>query len=480
MEAKGLKNIASRIFVMQNETDLPRCCMEALCAFILASAGRYGCSPFGAAICSAAWFYALSPCVTALAAILGAMCADSMISVVACMLTAGAELLLSAFKDRRGEEAPPYMRFTAALVAQSVPLAAVFTTNRRAFLLGMGALLATVPLSYALVNAWGAMWAYVRGKRLRRTEAAALVLFMCVLGICAYFGGAKCIAPLILCAACALSLSRANRLAVRELSDTRSKLNAAAAVAQQMAETLPHCGAYLCGMGMAMERMSLPNGQRRTSLGVEAGAAAVAMAKSPTNGDSMAIRRMGRELLLVLSDGMGTGSLAHRESTRAVEMYGELMSIGFMEEDAVRSINEFMYSTNTDELYATLDAVKVDLATGDAIILKQSAPPAFLIHDGSIRALYAEAPPLGILKEMQIGLGSARVCAGDTLVLMTDGLSDALGTELYAAMHDVVEEELPPRQAARALIRRAGGVSERDDMSAIVARFYSCHKKAQF
>ncbi len=480
MEAKGLKNIAARIADVRNETDLQRCCIEALCAFIMASAGRYSCSPFGGAICCAAWFYALSPCVTALAATFGAACGGSMVSVAACMLTAGAELLLSAFKDRRGEETPPYIRFTAALVAQSVPLAAVYGTNRRAFILGVCALLATVPLCYALTIAWNAVWAYVRGKRLRRAETVTLAIFMCVLGACAYIGGAKCIMPLVLCAACALSLSRYNRLAVRELNDTRLKLKGAAAMAQQMAETLPHCGAYLCGMGAAMERMSLSGASKRTSLGVEAASAAVAMAKSPTNGDSVAIRRMGRELLLVLSDGMGSGHAAHRESTRAVEMYGELMAIGFMEEDAIRSINEFMYSTNTDELYATLDAVKVDLATGDAVILKQSAPPAFLIHNGSIRALYAEAPPLGILKETRIGLGSAHIRAGDTLVLMTDGLSDALGTELYAAMHDVVEEDLPPRQAAHALIRRAGGVSERDDMSAIVARFYSCHKKAQF
>ena len=146
----------------------------------------------------------------------------------------------------------------------------------------------------------------------------------------------------------------------------------------------------------------------------------------------------------------------------------------------MRSINELLYSRNTDELYATLDAIRIDLSTGEATILKQSAPPAFLIHNGRIRPLYAEAPPLGILKETSVGIRKTRLSAGDTLVLMTDGLSDALGSGLYAAMQDAVLHAETPESAARTLIARAGGVSARDDMSAIVARFSSCHKNAQF
>ena len=260
---------------------------------------------------------------------------------------------------------------------------------------------------------------------------------------------------------------------------TRLKLRDAAAVARELAAYSPH-SAYMGGIGNAMERISMPSGGRRAYLSAQAGCAAAAMAKSPSNGDAMAIRRVGHELLLILSDGMGSGVAAHRESQCAVAMYGELISIGFGEEDAVRSINELLYSKNTDELYATLDAIRIDLSTGEATILKQSAPPAFLIRNGRIRPLYAEAPPLGILKEASVGIRKTRLSAGDTLVLMTDGLSDALGSGLYAAMQDAVLHADTPESAARTLIARAGGVSARDDMSAIVARFSSCHKNAQF
>ena len=480
MEANGIRAMAVRMLAARDEGDWARRGIEASCAFIMASAGRYGCSPFAAAACAAMWLGSDAPGYAMAAAILGAAYAKSTMSVFACIMLAGAAMVFGVFKEAHGEETPVCVRIIAPLIAQAVPLCVVHANNRYAFMLGMGALLLTVPLSAVLCRAWGALWAYIRGKRLRRAETAAVIMLCAVVGICAALGGAvAAVIPLLTALMCAFGLCRAGRFATRELSMTRLKLRDAAAVARELAAYSPH-SAYMGGIGNAMERISMPSGGRRAYLSAQAGCAAAAMAKSPSNGDAMAIRRVGHELLLILSDGMGSGVAAHRESQCAVAMYGELISIGFGEEDAVRSINELLYSRNTDELYATLDAIRIDLSTGEATILKQSAPPAFLIRNGRIRPLYAEAPPLGILKETSVGIRKTRLSAGDTLVLMTDGLSDALGSGLYAAMQDAVLHADTPESAARTLIARAGGVSVRDDMSAIVARFSSCHKNAQF
>lgn len=83
-------------------------------------------------------------------------------------------------------------------------------------------------------------------------------------------------------------------------------------------------------------------------------------------------------------------------------MYGELISIGFGEEDAVRSINELLYSKNTDELYATLDAIRIDLSTGEATILKQSAPPAFLIRNGAYARFMRKRRRLAYLRKQAL------------------------------------------------------------------------------
>lgn len=481
MEAKGIKAAALRIITAQPEGERAKRIIEACCAFIIAAAGKYGCAPFAAAACCAAWLSAPAPAWAMLAAVLGAAYAQSVMSAAACLITAGAAIALDALNAARGWETPPHIRIIVPLGAQLIPLAAVYFQNRSAFLLGALALTATAPLSAALGRAWDALWAYLRGKRLRPAEAGTLLLLALLVCICALLCGAwGSTLPLACAAAAALSLCRANRFAARQLNIVRFKLKAAAAAAHTLAQYAPRCPAYICGMGAALEKMSLPQGRRQPSLDAEAGAAAAAMAQSPANGDAMAIQRSGAELLLILSDGMGSGRAAHAESAKAVELYGELMALGFDEKQAVRSVNEILFSLDTAELYATLDAVRVNLISGEATILKQSAPPAFLIRGGRIAALHAEAPPLGILQETSVGLCRARLCAGDTLVLMTDGLSDALGAELYAAMYDIAQAKASPGEAARELIRRAGGISARDDMSAIVARFYSFHKNAQF
>ena len=53
MEANGIRAMAVRMLSARDEGDWARRGIEASCAFIMAAAGRYGCSPFAAAACAA-------------------------------------------------------------------------------------------------------------------------------------------------------------------------------------------------------------------------------------------------------------------------------------------------------------------------------------------------------------------------------------------------------------------------------------------
>lgn len=259
MEANGIRAMAVRMLAARDEGDWARRGIEASCAFIMASAGRYGCSPFAAAACAAMWLGSDTPGYAMAAAILGAAYAKSTMSVFACIMLAGAAMVFGVFKEAHGEETPVCVRIIAPLVAQAVPLCVVYANNRYAFMLGMGALLLTVPLSAVLCRAWGALWAYIRGKRLRRAETAAVIMLCAVVGICAALGGAvAAVIPLLTALMCAFGLCRAGRFATRELSMTRLKLRDAAAVARELAAYSPH-SAYMGGIGNAMERISMPS-----------------------------------------------------------------------------------------------------------------------------------------------------------------------------------------------------------------------------
>ena len=64
----------------------------------------------------------------------------------------------------------------------------------------------------------------------------------------------------------------------------------------------------------------------------------------------------------------------------------------------------------------------------------------------------------------------AQLMRGDAVIMMTDGLWDALGQELLAAIIEEVGGANTPQDGADALLRRALERSPADDMSVIVAR----------
>ena len=77
MEANGVRAVAVRMLSARDEGDWARRGIEASCAFIMAAAGRYGCSPFAAAACAAMWLGSDAPGYAMAAAILGAAYAKS-------------------------------------------------------------------------------------------------------------------------------------------------------------------------------------------------------------------------------------------------------------------------------------------------------------------------------------------------------------------------------------------------------------------
>ena len=479
----------SKIKAVRNEGDMPRCGMEALGAFLMASVARYGCSPLAAAVCAAAWLGADKPCFAMLGAILGAAYAKSYMSLSSCLVIAGIALLIDMHCSKKGMETPVYIRYAVSISACALPLPFMYAQRVYGFVLGLCALAVIVPLSAAINRAYAALWAYIRGKRLNNGEKGEIALLMLLICVSALLEGTfASILALIAMLTAAILICRANKTAARELSLTRLKLKCTAEVARERAMHAPGSEAegiaeHMCGMGNAIDKLSMPKRRRRHKLKADIGSAGQAMQGSPANGDTISIRRLENELLLILSDGMGSGIEAHRESALAASLYGDLMAIGYDEADAVSSINSLLLKPDragNAELYATLDAARIDLATGEAVILKQSAPPAFLLREGHITALYCEAPPLGILKNADAGIRRIRLKQGDTLVLMTDGLTDALGASLFAAITDTVGGANTALDAACAIMERACGMGARDDMSAIVARFSCCHKNAQF
>jgi len=280
---------------------------------------------------------------------------------------------------------------------------------------------------------------------------------------------------------CLLSLSdrREQGEAERLLTLTRARLRGAADVVRALSdafspgadEMTAFTRRQLSGVSSVMERLAAEAPLARPErFAVRVGSAACPKAGNAETGDSMAERRIGGTHLLVLSDGMGTGLCARRESSVAVDLFGDLLSVGFAPEEAEECVNRLLMVKGEREMYATLDALMIDLADGRARFIKYGAPPAYILRGGKVHTVYAEALPIGILEEASPSVQEVQLKRGDAVIMMTDGLFDALGAGLFASLLEEVGENVAAEDAARALLSLGRRESGADDMSVFVAK----------
>lgn len=206
--------------------------------------------------------------------------------------------------------------------------------------------------------------------------------------------------------------------------------------------------------------------QLRASMGT----ATAAISESGVSGDSTGERRMERgRVLYALSDGMGAGAEAKGESDSALRLLFDLYDTGFSRDVALESVNKLLLARRED-MYATLDAVYLDLRSGDAEFMKYGAPPSFVYRGDKLHTVQAEALPAGILNEAVPAIATAKLKRNDAVILFSDGALDALGDQTCASITAALTEAESSEAAARELLRRANERKHDDDMTVMVIR----------
>ena len=260
------------------------------------------------------------------------------------------------------------------------------------------------------------------------------------------------------------------RARLRDMSRVFSRL---AAYLEQQAQSPADrfLSRQLGALSQALSGLLEGEGPAPRNFSLSLGTAACPKAGSPQSGDSMATLEAEGLSLLLLSDGMGSGAAAHRESTDAIALLGELLRIGMETGAALELVNRLLMAGKRGDMYATLDILLFDPASGGARFIKQGAPPSYILRRGRIYTIHAETLPLGILSEAAPApVQEAALHKGDAVVLMTDGLFDALGQELLAAIIEEIGAANTAQDGAEALLRRGREKSGQDDMTVLVAR----------
>jgi stage II sporulation protein E len=213
---------------------------------------------------------------------------------------------------------------------------------------------------------------------------------------------------------------------------------------------------------------------------IEVGSARAGKDGSPVCGDVYDfIQLKGGRFAAVLSDGMGSGEQAARESTSAVALLRRMLEAGLEIEIAVKSVNSVQALKNPDEAFATLDMAVINLYSGQAEFVKIATPPTFLVRGGRIRLIQAGSLPVGILSDIDVSVTEKKLASGDVIVMLTDGITDAYkeSPDKDNWVTGVLQElhGLHPKEMAELLLKLAqtgsgGELRTPDDMAVVVIR----------
>ena len=212
---------------------------------------------------------------------------------------------------------------------------------------------------------------------------------------------------------------------------------------------------------------------RRARYFADTGASCQSGVAGEACGDSHLVRMLGSsKLLLMVSDGMGSGEAAAAESQQTLRLLWHFLEAGISRDLALETVNQQMLMRTGEDIFATLDLCVIDLNTGVAEFTKLAACRTLILRDGELMPVEGGQLPLGILERVQPAVRRVRLRAGDMLVMGSDGVMEA-GEALMVERAVRARPGCPPEQLAEQLVREAQlrrGEERCDDLTCICAR----------
>jgi stage II sporulation protein E len=195
---------------------------------------------------------------------------------------------------------------------------------------------------------------------------------------------------------------------------------------------------------------------------------------SNVSGDNFSVKEHedGR-LVMMISDGMGSGSLASCESTLLIDTMEEMMEAGFDPSYGIAFSNECISEKNNGCSFTTFDMGVIDLYDGNLKVYKQGAAATYVAHETgegrSIEVIKGTTLPIGVLPEAECDVIETKLEDNDIIVMASDGIMDETCIEdvLNKTDSDNCKEIL--EDIVTSLLCLSQG-KLRDDVTLIVAR----------
>ena len=194
------------------------------------------------------------------------------------------------------------------------------------------------------------------------------------------------------------------------------------------------------------------------------------------SGDNYFIEESTEGILhMVLSDGMGSGEDACKDSSMVVEMMEQLLDADFTAESAIQLVNHAFYNGAGGQNIATLDYCELNLHSGTCRFYKVGSAASYIKRGRMVEQISSQNLPLGGIRDTDLQPEERELLDGDFVILLSDGVSDSfimgLGEDMLAEV--ISQMELTnPNEMANYLLNYCLHQTQgriRDDLTILVA-----------
>ena len=146
-------------------------------------------------------------------------------------------------------------------------------------------------------------------------------------------------------------------------------------------------------------------------------------------GDHFSVFEVGPVLYLLLSDGMGSGETAHRESALTVRLLQQFLQAGIEPAPALKTLNSALRLRGDDVgSFTTIDLLALHRSSGTATVYKYGAAPSYIKRTGAVSRITGQSLPAGLQKEPPEATRLS-LLPDSYFVMISDGVADETNDE---------------------------------------------------
>lgn len=128
------------------------------------------------------------------------------------------------------------------------------------------------------------------------------------------------------------------------------------------------------------------------------------------------------QTFIAISDGMGNGELAHKESSEALKILKCLLSFNIPIKTAIQTLQQLKQHSNANERFFSLDVCMIDRERQRATFYKKGATPTFFIRNHQIELINLAQLPVGVMSDQDVDHVTLDLEEDDILIMCSDGI----------------------------------------------------------